>query len=92
MTSVPQGLEYWRADEIAEGLSVRHDTYVRLWEIVAECEKNGTAKPLGGDGSDGTTELPKVADSYSNQPHSFWTAQTPAQQQEIASAYDKESN
>ena len=92
MTSVPQGLEYWTADEIAECRSVSHDTYVRLWEIVAECEKNGTAKPLGGDGSDGTTELPIVADSYSNQPHSFWTALTPAQQQEIASAYDKESN
>jgi len=93
MTIVPQGLEYWTADEIAECLSgITHTTYVRLWEIVAECEQNGTAKPLGGDGSDGTTELPIVADSYSNQPHSFWTALTPAQQQEIASAYDKESN
>ena len=29
MTSVPQGLEYWTADEIAECLSVSHDTYVR---------------------------------------------------------------
>ena len=46
--------------------------------------------PLGGDGSNGTTELPIVADSYSNQPHAFWTALTPAQQHEIASAYEAE--
>ena len=87
---IPTGLAYWTADEIAECLSVSHDTYARLWEIVAECEKAGTAMPLGGDGSNGTTELPIVADAYSNQPHAFWTALTPAQQHEIASAYEAE--
>lgn len=91
--SCPDGLEYWTADQIAECLSgISHDTYVRLWQIVSECEKNGTAMPLGGDGSNRTTELPIVADSYGNQPHTFWTALTPAQQQEIASAYEKEEN
>jgi len=87
---IPTGLAYWTADEIAECLSVSHDTYARLWQIVAECEKAGTAMPLGGDGSNGTTQLPIVADSYSNQPHAFWTALTPAQQHEIASAYKAE--
>ena len=87
---IPTGLAYWTADEIAECLSVSHDTYARLWQIVAECEKAGTAMPLGSDGSNGTTQLPIVADSYSNQPHAFWTALTPAQQHEIASAYEAE--
>ena len=86
--NIPEGLEYWTADQIAECVSgISHDTFVRLWQIVSECEKNGTAMPLGGDGSNGTTELPIVADSYGNQPHAFWAALTRAQQQEIAYAY-----
>ena len=86
-SEIPTGLAYWTADQLAECLSVSHDTYVRLWEIVAECEKVGTAMPLGGDGSEGTTELPIIADSYSNQPHAFWEALTIGQQEEIRDAY-----
>ena len=87
---IPAGIEYWTADEIAECLDdISHDTYVRLWQITGESEKNGTAKPLGGDGSNGTTELPIVADSYGNQPRGFWNSLTTEQRKEIWDAYER---
>jgi len=44
--------------------------------------------PLGGDGSNGTTELPIVADSYGNQPRGFWNSLTAEQRKEIWDAYE----
>ena len=90
MSKIPEGIEYWTADEIAECLDdISHSTYVRLWQIVSETEKNDTAKPLGGDGSNGTTEIPIVDDSYGNQPHAFWDSLTTEQQKEIQDSYEK---
>jgi len=82
---IPTGLEYWTADEIAECLSgISTATSRRLWEFVGS-DKD---KPLGGDGSDGTTEIPIVDDSYGNQPKAFWPKLTEAEKEEITKAYE----
>ena len=44
-------------------------------------------KPLGGDGSNGTTEIPIVDDRYSDQPKAFWPKLPPEVQAEIARAW-----
>ena len=82
-SSIPAGLEYWTADEIAECLDgISHGTYIRLWNIPSR-----RSKPLGGDGSDSTTELPIVDTRYTNQPRSFWPLLTEDERQEITAAY-----
>ena len=84
---IPTGLEYWTADEIAECLGgIAMATRQRLWEFVGGTDD----KPLGGDGSNGTTEIPIVDHSYGNQPRAFWSKLTKAQQEEIATAYKAE--
>lgn len=58
---IPDGLEMWRADEVAECLNYRRyivdqmGLYSKLWDISATAE-NPT--PAGGDGSNGTVETP----------------------------------
>ena len=87
---IPEGILYWTADQVAECLDdISHSTYIRLWQIVSETEKDGTAMPLGGDGSNGTTEIPIVDDSYGNQPRGFWNSLTIEQQEEVRNAYEK---
>ena len=81
---IPKGLEYWTADEIAEcldGVSVA--TASRLWSFVG----TGNDKPLGGDGSNGTTEVPIHDHRYGNQPKAFWSELTTAEKEEITKAY-----
>jgi hypothetical protein len=91
MIEIPEGLEYWTADEIAECLSgVSNATGQRLWDIQSECDE--TAKPRGGDGSNGTTEIPIVDYSYGDQPRAFWKLLTPEQQKEIAKAYTQRND
>ena len=83
--NIPTGLEYWTADEIAECISgISKATYGRLWGFVG----SNNDKPLGGDGSDGTTEIPIVDDSYGNQPRAFWPKLTKAEREEITKAYE----
>jgi len=107
---IPEGLEYWTADEIAECLSVSNATSQKLWDISSICELSDRiemewaeykgerwvgylddtrrmSKPRGGDGSNGTTEIPIVDDSYADQPRKFWKKLTLEQQSEIAWAY-----
>lgn len=55
-------LESWSLDEVAECLSgLSRSTCDELWELVVAAERKGTDKPLGGDGSDGTTEIPIIS-------------------------------
>jgi len=62
LSKVPDGFETWSADEVAECVQgITPATSDELWEAVVKSEKAGTAKPLGGDGSDGTTEIPIVS-------------------------------
>lgn len=59
LSKAPDGLSHWSVDEVAECISgITAETYGELWKCLGESEEEGTAKPLGGDGSDGTTEEP----------------------------------
>jgi hypothetical protein len=59
---VPDGLETWSMDEVSECLNgLPASASDELWKLVSESEQAGTDKPLGGDGSDGTTEEPIVS-------------------------------
>lgn len=59
----PEKFRFWSVDEVSECVSgITQATTTELWDIIVEAEKAGTAKPLGGDGSDGTTEEPIVSD------------------------------
>ncbi len=55
----PEKLSHYSVDEAAECVSgISEDTYAELWNALGAAEAAGTAKPPGGDGSDGTTEEP----------------------------------
>lgn len=85
MEPIPDGLEYWTADELANCLGgLSESTFQRLCEISVSSTNR---KPLGGDGSNGTTEIPIVDDCYGNQPRNFWPQLTREQQQQISVAY-----
>lgn len=59
---VPWALRTWSVDEVAECLpGITPDVYDELWQCMADAEAAGKDKPLGGDGSDGTTEEPIVS-------------------------------
>lgn len=61
LSSPPESLEHYSADEVAECVSgISKETYAELWNALGEAEAAGTAKPLGGDGSDGTIEEPVI--------------------------------
>ena len=61
--TIPNGLEYYTADRIAESFDYwshmpseeASSLYSKLWDFVSE-SKNPT--PMGGDGSNGTVETP----------------------------------
>ena len=68
---MPGGLTYYTADEVAECIGYwdhlpndrANELYGFLWKTLSESE-NPT--PLGGDGSDGTVELPEDRLSLKN--------------------------
>lgn len=61
LEEAPGSLETWSVDEVAECLEgISMDTYQELWAALAASEQNGTMKPSGGDGSDGTFEEPVI--------------------------------
>ena len=91
MIKMPEGLQYWTPDEVAECLDgVSRPTYVRLWEIAGELKRTGRAVPLGGDGSDGTIETPPEPDAYkSGKMGALWHLLTDAQRVELRDAWLK---
>lgn len=63
LEEAPDSLRHWSVDEVAECLEgISMETYQELWEALAASEKNGTMKPSGGDGSDGTFEEPVITE------------------------------
>ena len=95
---LPDGLELWTADEVAECLPYGDylpteqydDLYVRLWALLEDAE---SPTPLGGDGSNGTVETPGERLSLDNDdkaPH-WWGRLTPTQQVAIRDAYIEET-
>lgn len=62
ISKAPKCLTYRSLDEVAECVDgLTSETYNELWGLLVEAKKAGTDKPLGGDGSDGTTEEPIVS-------------------------------
>lgn len=87
--NMPEQLEYWTADEVAECLPVSRELSSKLWSILSAA-KNPT--PLGGDGSNGTVETPcgrLNPDNDDKAPH-WWGKLTTPEQREVADAYMKE--
>ena len=70
----PEILRYYSVDEVAETVSgIDETTYVELWKCLEAAEQDGNSKPLGGDGSDGTTEEPIVSSGeYSSDLVAAW--------------------
>lgn len=90
MTTMPIGLQYWTADEVAECLDydrylekVDADAlYARLWGFLGEAEN---LTPLGGDGSNGTVEYPCGRQGLHNddKTHHWWHRLTDAEREAI---------
>mgnify|MGYP004108585197 CR=1 FL=1 len=96
---MPEGLEYWTADEVAECigypsyLPVEYEwkkLYVKLWGFLESAEN---ATPLGGDGSNGTVETPDGRLDLDNDDKAahWWSKLTNVEANAIAQAYIKEA-
>jgi hypothetical protein len=86
---MPETLTYWTADEVAECLPISRELSGKLWEILDDAQ-NPT--PLGGDGSDGTVELPCGRLDLDNDDKAghWWGRLSAAEQAEVAEALKKE--
>jgi len=96
---MPSGLEYWTADEVAECLSYqRHlpaeydwnTLYKKLWSFLEVAEN---ATPLGGDGSNGTVEMPDGRLNLDNDDKAthWWSKLTDVEAYAITQAYNQEN-
>jgi len=62
MKQLPESLRCWSVDEVAECINgITAETSQELWNLLREADEAGKAKPIGGDGSNGTTEEPIVS-------------------------------
>lgn len=97
--TMPSGLEYWTADEVAECMPYQnylpvgsdwHDLYSKLWGFLSVAE-NPT--PVGGDGSDGTVEYPDGRRNLDNddKASSWWSKLNADEQMAIMLAWKEMS-
>ena len=88
ITQPPGKLRYHSVDEVAECVSGLTDaTYSELWATLEEAHKAGNAKPLGGDGSDGTIEEPVVTSGeYDSDLAAAWPKRSEAARRNIHEA------
>jgi hypothetical protein len=63
----PEHINWIELDVIAECYDISNALYRKLWELTAEFDRAGTAAPMGGDGSNGTTEEPIIGGGYANE-------------------------
>lgn len=82
----PTEVDFYTLDTIAECFDVSVWLYRKLWDLTSEFEKAGTAQPIGGDGSNGTTEEPIVGGDYSNLLGKAWHRFSAEEQKEILKA------
>ncbi len=59
---------------------------VGLWELQGAADSQ---KPLGGDGSDGTTEEPIVSDQFGNSMRQLWSQLDEEERQVIVDAWER---
>ena len=84
INKLPENLRYWSCDEVAECLSVTHSTYEELWSALEKAHAAGKAKPIGGDGSNGTIEEPEVTSGeYDSDLVAVWPMLSDAAQKDI---------
>ena len=99
-SKVPQGLEFWTADAVAECLSYSKflpddypggwtTLYSKLWSFLSTAQ-NPT--PLGGDGTGGTVETPDGRLDLRNDDKAshWWKRLTDVEQAAIRAAYAAE--
>lgn len=83
---MPAGLECTTADTIAECYpGITKETYSELWDATNGSHDEGTAQPLGGDGTDGTVETPCVG-GYSDEMDAVWPKLSDAAKRNIIAA------
>lgn len=85
---MPESLEYWTADEVAECLSVSNGLYIKLWAILDEA---AVKTPVGGDGSNGTCEYPdaRYGTDEDDKAIQWWDKLNEAEQLEIITGWNK---
>jgi len=85
---VPDAFRYMSLDEVGECVSgITPDTYRDLWETLTKAKN---PKPLGGDGSDGTTEEPIVSDGqYGTDLVAGWPHLKESSRENIVAAAEK---
>ena len=99
-SKVPQGLEFWTADTVAECLSYSKflpddypggwtTLYSKLWSFLSTAQ---SPTPLGGDGTDGTVETPDGRLDLRNDDKAshWWKRLTDVEQAAIRAAYAAE--
>ena len=104
-TNMPEGLQYWTADEVANCLPYNKHLppgYVdahyggNKWGLCSRLENIAYAAvnptPMGGDGSNGTVETPDERLDLDNDDKAahWWGQLTSAEQSAIAAAYASE--
>jgi hypothetical protein len=99
MMDMPDGFEYYTADTVAECFDYHkylnedeaQALYVTLWSVMTKA-KNPT--PLGGDGSNGTVELPEDRLDLDNDDKSghWWSSLSAKEQEALAKAMADEEN
>lgn len=86
----PKYIDWITLDTIAECYPVSKELYKKLWELTAEAERANKAQPLGGDGSDNTTEIPIYGGIYDNVLKHAWNKFTEDEQKELIKALNEE--
>lgn len=92
MQQAPESLRHYSVDEVAECISgITSATYTELWNYLGKADN---PKPVGGDGSDGTTEEPIVSSGeYGTDLVAAWPHLSEAARQnimEVAPKYDED--
>jgi len=84
----PESVSWMPLDRLAECYDIPNELYRKLWVLTSEAEKAGTAVPLGGDGSNGTTEIPIIGGGYANELGPAWDKFTEDEQAQILKVLD----
>jgi len=85
---MPDGLQYWTLDEVAECLPVGDELYRKLWKLLDDCT---TITPIGGDGSNGTVEYPdaRLGITEDDKARQWWNKITPDEQAKVCKAWEE---
>ena len=88
LTKPPEKLQTWAVDEVAECLEgITTEVYNELWQCLADAHAAGKAKPLGGDGSNGTIEEPVITSGeYDSDLAAAWPKLSEEAKQQIHAA------